>query len=86
MVVLANASAWAFSQQTLMPNGNYDFNYGALDDKYKTDKSTNKSDPNSSGLHFSVEHGQAGSFGSRGFGSDRDPGPPDYFRALSHGD
>ena len=85
IIVLATASVWAFTQETLKPNGNYNFDYGPLDDKAKSDKSTNKSDPNSPGLHFSIEPGQAGPFGFRSFGGDRNATPPDYSRPLGNG-
>jgi hypothetical protein len=63
MIALTTAPVWAFSQQTLTPNGNYNFDY-TPDDKTKfNDSSTTKSDPNSPGLHFSIEHGQTGPFG-----------------------
>jgi hypothetical protein len=86
MVTLTATSVWAFSQQTLLPNGNYDFNYGSLDDKDKSDKSTNKFDPHSPGFHFSIEHGQTGPSGFRSFGSDSNAAPPDYSRPLGNGD
>ena len=83
IIALTTASGWAFTQQTLTPNGNYDFNYGPLD---KSDKSPNKSDPNSPGLHFSIERGQTGPFGFRSFGGDSNATPPDYSRPLGNGD
>jgi hypothetical protein len=83
---LTTTSGWAFTQQTLLPNGNYNFNYGPLDDKDISDKSTNKSDPNSPGFHFSVERGQTGPFGFRSFGGDSNAAPPDYSRPLGNGD
>jgi len=85
IITLTSASVWAFSQQTLTPNGNYDFNYGPSDDKYKSGESTNKSDPNSPGLHFSIERGQTGPFGFRSFGRDDNSGPPDFSRPLGNG-
>ena len=85
IIGLTTASAWAFTQQILTPNGNYDFNYGPADDKDKSDKSTSKSDPNSSGFHFSVERGQTGPFGYHGFGGDSNAAP-DYSRPLGNGD
>jgi hypothetical protein len=66
IVALTTASAWAISQQVLTPNGNYDFNYGSPDDKAKFD-STNKSNSNTPGFHFSVEPSQPGSFGFHNF-------------------
>jgi hypothetical protein len=86
LVALTSTSVWALTQQNLLPNGNYDFNYGPSDDKNKSDKSTNKSDPNSPGFHFSIERGQTGPFGFRSFGDDRNAGPPDYSRPLGNGD
>jgi hypothetical protein len=83
MIALTTASSWAFTQQILTPNGNYDFNYGSLD---KSDKSTNKPDPDSPGLHFSIERGQMGPFGFRSFGDDSNDKPPDYSRPLGNGD
>ena len=81
--VIASAtttSAWAFTQETLHPNGNYNFNYGPLDGKAKSDESTNKSDPNSPGFHFNVEHGQQMSpFGFHSFGDDSSSNTRGYF-------
>ncbi len=84
MVALTTAAAWAFSQQTL-PAGNYDFNYGSLNDKDKSNKSWDKSDPNSPGLHFSIQGGQRSPSGFRSFGSDNSPGPPDFSRPVGNG-
>jgi hypothetical protein len=86
IVALTTTSVWAFTQQILLPNGNYNFNYGQLDDKDKSDKSTNKSDPNSPGFHFSIERGQTGPSGFRSFGGDSDAKPPDYSRPPGNGD
>jgi hypothetical protein len=86
IVALTASSGWAFTQQTLLPNGNYDFNYGPLDNKYKSDNGTAKSDPNSPGFHFSVEPGQTGASGFRSFGGDSNAKPPDYSRPLGNGD
>ena len=86
IVALTTTSVWAFTQQTLLPNGNYDFNYGPSDQKYKSDNSTNKSDPNSPGFHFSIDHGQTSPFGLRGFGGDSNATPPDYSRPLGNHD
>jgi hypothetical protein len=79
-VTLATSCAWAFTQETLNPNGNYNFNYGPLDDKAKSGLSTDKSDSNSPGFHFGVEGNQQTSpFGFRSFGGDRVPDPPGYY-------
>jgi hypothetical protein len=86
IVALTTTSVWAFTQQILLPNGNYNFNYGPSDDKDKSDKSTNKFDPNSPGFHFSIEHGQTAPFGFRSFGGDSNATPPDYSRPLGNGD
>jgi hypothetical protein len=86
IIALTTTSVWAFSQQTLGPNGNYNFNYGDPDDKAKLDESKNKSDPNSPGFHFSVESGQSGPSGFRSFGGSSNPTPPDYYaRPLGNG-
>jgi hypothetical protein len=86
IIALATASAWAFSQQTLGAGGNYNFNYGDPDDKAKLGESTDKSDSNSSGFHFSIEGGQAQPFGFRSFGGSSNPTPPDYYsRPLGNG-
>jgi hypothetical protein len=85
VVALTTAAAWAFTQQTLNPNGNYNFDYGPLDGKAKSGASTDKSDPNSSGFHFSVQGGQQTSpFGFHSFGGDNPPEPPGY-RPLGNG-
>jgi hypothetical protein len=91
-IALMTARVWAFSQQTVLPNGNYDFNYGALDnDKAKLSDSVKKSDPNSPGLHFSIQGGQTDAFGFHslggpGFGGNHNAGPPDYYQPLGRGD
>jgi hypothetical protein len=85
IIVLMTAAASAFSQQTVTPNGNYNFDYGPLDDKAKLKDSTDKSDPNSPGFHFSIQSGQTGQFGSHGFGSGNNAPPPDYSRPLGNG-
>lgn len=83
MIAPTTDSAWAFSQQTLTPNGNYDFNYGPLDEKSKSGDSTNKSDANSPGFHLNVQHGESEGFHS--FGGDRNARPPDpYFRTFGN--
>ena len=85
VVALTTASAWAFTQQTLNPNGNYNFDYGPLDDKAKSGGSTDKSDPNSSGFHFSIQGGQQTSpYSLHGFGDDSPPEPPGS-RPLGNG-
>jgi len=85
VVALTTAAAWAFTQQTLNPNGNYNFDYGPLDGKAKSGDSTDNSDPSKPGFHFSVQGGQQTSpFGFRSFGSDNPPEPPGY-RPLGNG-
>ena len=85
-VVITTAAASAFSQQTVGPNGNYEFNYGPLDDKAKLNDSAKTTDPNSPGFHFSVGSGQTDRFGFHNFGDDSKFGPPDYSRPLGNGD
>ena len=85
-IALTTASVWAFSQQTLGPNGNYNFNYGAPDDKAKLNEDANKSDSNSPGFHLSIERGQTGPSGFHSFGgSDSNNAPPDYYRPHGNG-
>ncbi len=86
MIALTTASVWAFTRETLTPNGNYNFDYGPSDDKNQSDKSTNKSDPNSPGFHFNIDRGQTGPFGYHNFGGDTHPTLPDYSRPLGNGD
>jgi hypothetical protein len=84
-IALTTTSVWAWTQQTVTPNGNYDFNYGPLDDKNKSDESTNKSDPNanSPGFHFSFGQGQSGELHSFGGGNNaRIPDP--YFHTFGN--
>ena len=84
-IALVTASAWAFTQETLYPNGNYNFNFGPMDGKAKSGESTSKSDPNSPGFHFSVEGSQQASpFGFRSFGGDDKPEVPGS-RPLGNG-
>jgi hypothetical protein len=84
-IVLATTSVWAFSQQTVTPNGNYNFNYGLPDDKAKLDDSTTKSDSSSPTFHFNIESGQqTGPFGFHGPGdSDK---APDFYTPHGRGD
>jgi hypothetical protein len=86
VVALTTASAGAFTQQTLYPNGNYNFDYGPLDNKTKSGWSTDKSDdPNSSGFHFGIQGGtQTSPYGFHSFGGDNVPEPPGY-RPLGNG-
>jgi hypothetical protein len=85
MIASATGPVWAFTQQTLNPNGNYNFDYGPLDDKAKSGGSTNNPDSNSSGFHFSVQGGQQASpYGFHSFGGDNPPEPPGY-RPLGNG-
>lgn len=86
IVALATNSAWAWTQQTVTPNsnGNYNFDYGPLDDK-KSGDSTNKSDPNSPGFHFGVQQGDSAGFRSFGsFGGNRSAPPSPYFRTFGN--
>jgi len=84
IIALTTTSVWAWTQQTVAPNGNgnYNFNYGPLDDKNKSGDSTNKSDPNSPGFHFGVQQGQSGGFHS--FGNDKSAAPSPYFRTFGN--
>lgn len=86
VIVITTAAASAFSQQTLTPNGNYDFNYGSPDDKAKLGESAKTPDPNSPGLHFGIGGGQTDQFGFRNFGGNSNAAPPDYSRPLGNGD
>jgi len=85
IIALTTGSVWAFSQQTLGPNGNYNFNYSTPDDKAKLNDGANKSDSNSSGFHFSIERGQTGPFGFHSFGNSDNTAPPDYYRPHGNG-
>jgi hypothetical protein len=87
MLTLTTASGWAFSQQTVGTDGagNYNFNYGLPDDKAALSNSQ-KSDSNSSGLHFSIERGQTGPFGFHSFGGSSNATPPDFSRPIGNGD
>lgn len=80
------APGWAFTQQILGPggNGNYNFNYSDPDHQGISGQSTLPSDPNSPGLHFSIEQGQTGPFsgfqsGNHAFDNRNDPTDPRYY-------
>jgi hypothetical protein len=79
IIALTATSVWAFSQQTLGPNGNYNFNYSDPDNKAKLGESTNKTDSNSSGFHFYNERGQTGPFGFHSSEDKDNPKFPDYY-------
>ena|ERR1700744_541738 len=77
LVAMATVSASAFTQETLYPNGNYNFNFGPLDGKDKSSAFTTKpDDPNSPGLHFSVQGGNQLGSGFRSFNGDDKPDVP----------
>jgi hypothetical protein len=78
-IVLTASSVWAFSQQTVTPNGNYNFNYGNPDDKAKLGEGTNKSDANGPTFHFSIDRDQTSSFGFRSFGDSNKSTAPDFY-------
>jgi hypothetical protein len=87
LIAFTTGPVRAWTQQTVAPNGsgNYNFNYGPTDDKYKSGDSTNKSDPNSPGFHFNVQNGQSSGFHS--FGSSGSAGAPPsqpYFRTFGN--
>ena len=79
IIGLTTASVWAFSQQTLVPSGNYNFNYSDPDAKAKFGESTNKTDSNSSGFHFYIERSQPGPFGFHSSGDSDNTKFPDYY-------
>jgi hypothetical protein len=83
IIVLTTTSLRAWTQQPVTPNGNYNFNYGPLEDKSKSGDSTNKSDPNSPGFHFGIKPDQSTPFHS--FGGDGNASPPQpYFRTFGN--
>ncbi len=85
MVALATASAWALTQEMLNPNGNYNFNFGQLDGKGKSNGFTTKpDDPNSPGWHFNFQGGNQSGSGFRSFGDDNKPDVPGS-RPLGNG-
>ncbi len=86
IIVFTTAAASAFSQQTLTPNGNYNFNYGPLDDKAELKDSADKSNPVSPVFHFSIQRGQTGPFGFHSFQDNTNAKPPDFSRPLGNGD
>jgi hypothetical protein len=86
IVALATASAWAFTQETLYPNGNYNFNFGPLDDKGKSSGFTSKSDDsNGPGWHFNVQGGNQSGSGFRSFNSNDDKPDVPGSRPIGNG-
>ena len=87
VIASTTASAWAFSQQMLTPNGNYNFNYSDPDHPATTNQSTPSSDSNASGFHFSVDGGQGQTGPFSGFQSGNNSGDPtsSYFHPPSNG-
>ena len=87
MLAISTVAACAFSQQVVTPNGNYNFDYGPLNDKAKLNDSAKTSDPNSPGLHFSIRGAETDQFGPHDFLDDNShAGPPDASRLLGNGD
>jgi hypothetical protein len=87
-IVSTTASGWAFTQQTVMPggNGNYDFNYTDPNHPATTGQSALPSDSTGSGFHFTVEPSPTSPFsgsgfqsGNRSFGNGGDPTSPGYY-------
>jgi hypothetical protein len=87
IIASTTASGWAFTQQMLTPgngDGNYNFNYSDPNHPNAGGQSALPSDPNSPGLHFSIEPSQTTPFsgfqsGNRPFGSGGDPTSPGYY-------
>ena len=86
MIAWTTASGWAFTQQTITPgaNGNYNFNYSDPDHPASGSQSPFQSDPNSPGFHFSIEHGETAPFsgfqgGNHSFGNGGSPTDPGYY-------
>ena len=86
IIASTTGTGWAFTQQMLGPNGygNYDFNYSDPDHPATTGQSALPSDPNSPGLHFSIDHGQTSPFGgfqsgNRFDGNNGNPTDPRYY-------
>ena len=84
IIAATTASGWAFSQQTISPdaNGNYNFNYTDPKHPATTGQNANPSESNGLGFHFSVEHGQTGPFGgsqsgNNFFGNSGNDRPPE---------
>jgi hypothetical protein len=93
IIASSTVSGWAFSQQTLGPgaNGNYDFNYSDPDHPATNGLSTLPSDPNSPGFHFSIDQGQNAPFsgfqsGNHSFGNSASPTSPGYYIQHGNGD
>lgn len=84
IIASTTAPGWALSQQMLSPgeSGNYNFNYSDPNHQATTSQST-PTDPNSSGLHFSIEQGQMGfgdfQSGDRSLGNSGDPTNPNFY-------
>jgi hypothetical protein len=86
IIASSSVSGLAFSQQTLGPgaNGNYNFNYSDPDHPATTGQSTLPSDSNGPGFHFSIEQGQTAPFsgfqsGNHSFGNSASPTSPEYY-------
>src|ERR1700722_4804231 len=84
IIAATTASGWAFSQQTISPdaNGNYNFNYTDPSHPGTTSQNAHPSESNSLGFHFSVEHGQTAPFGgsqsgNNFFGNSHNDRPPE---------
>jgi hypothetical protein len=93
IIASSSVSGWAFSQQTLTPpaNGNYNFNYSDPDHPATNGLSTLPSDPNGPGFHFSIEQGQTAPFsgfqsGNHSFGNGNNPTSPGYYIQRGNGD
>jgi hypothetical protein len=87
IIASTTAPGWAFTQQMLDlgGNGNYNFNYSDPAHPATSGLNALPSDPNSPGLHFSIDRGQTtGPFsgfqsGDHSFGNRSDPTDPRYY-------
>lgn len=81
VIAFTTGSGWAFTQETVSPNanGNYNFNYTNPD--AKSGDSTNKFDSGNPSFHFSIDRNQSGPFGFRNFNDNNNSNstPPDLY-------
>jgi hypothetical protein len=66
-IAATTAPSWAFTQQTVNPeaNGNYNFNYTDPNHPNFSSQSS-PSDPSTSGFHLNIEQNPSGPFGFQG--------------------
>jgi hypothetical protein len=85
MVSLSVASAWAFSQQTVLPSGSSNSTFSDPDNQFTTGQGAHPLGQNGPVVQFGIQQGPSAAFG-RFQGNSNNSSPPDpYSHPLGNG-